>query len=88
MATSTERGDRDGKVERWLERVQARKLWEAAVPAAALLAYLINGQVALVLHHAGGHGWEIFVPASDSSETDRTLDDAALALGTEGCAGL
>jgi hypothetical protein len=44
--------------------------------------------VALVLHHAGGHGWEMFVPPSDSNEIDRTLDDAALALGTEGCAGM
>jgi hypothetical protein len=73
---------------RWLERLQARKLWEAAVPAAFVHAYRINGRVALVLHHAGGHGWEIFVPASDSNEIDHTLDDAALSLSTEGCAGL
>ena len=88
MTTRTERRDRDDKLERWLERVQARKLWEAAVPAAALHAYLINGRVALVLHHAGGHGWEMFVPASDSNEIDRTLDAAALSLGTSGCVGL
>jgi hypothetical protein len=47
MTTSTEGRDRDDKLVRWLERVQARKLWEAAVPAAALHAYRINGRVAL-----------------------------------------
>jgi hypothetical protein len=60
----------------------------AAVPGATLHAYLINGRVALVLHHAAGHGWEIFIPASCSVDVARTLDDTALALGTEGCAGL
>jgi hypothetical protein len=81
-------GTRDDKLERWLERVRARKLWVTAVPGATMHAYLINGRVALVLRHAGGHGWEMFVPASDSLDVARTLDDAALALGTEGCAGL
>jgi hypothetical protein len=80
--------NREDRLERWLERVRARKLWEAAVPGATLEAHLINGRVALLLRHAGGHGWELFVPASDSNEVTRTLDDAALALGTEGCAGL
>ncbi|HKB36505.1 MAG TPA: hypothetical protein VKD72_08635, partial [Gemmataceae bacterium] len=78
----------DDKLERWLERVHARHLWEAAVPGATLHAYLINARVALVLHHAGGCGWEMFVPASQSVDIARTLDDAALALDTEGCAGL
>jgi hypothetical protein len=68
--------------------VYARHLWVAAVPASTLHAYLINGRVALVLHHAGGCGWEIVIPASQSIDIARTLDDAALILGTEGCAGL
>jgi hypothetical protein len=88
MATNHDGQSRDDKLERWLERVYARHLWVAAAPGATLHAYLINGRVALVLHHTGGCGWEIFVPASQSVDIARTLDDAALALGTEGSAGL
>jgi hypothetical protein len=88
MTTNHEGRSRDDKLEQWLLRVQARHLWVVSVPGATLRAYLINARAALVLHHAAGHGWELFVPASSSVDIVRTLDDAALALGTEGCAGL
>ena len=74
----------------WLERVEASARWQADVPGVGTVTcYLINCQLAIVLRYAEkSAGWELFIPPSNQNSIGVTLDEAALALNVQGCAGL
>lgn len=73
----------------WLERVEARLLWQSNVKGiGTVTCYLVNQRLAMVLRYQERRGWELFVPASNENNTALTLDGAAEALGVDGCAGL
>jgi len=75
----------------WLRRVHAIQLWcqrlQDVPRGTTLVGYQVNGQLLIAIYHDNG-GFEVMVPACDKLEIDRTLDEAALRLGVEGCAGL
>jgi hypothetical protein len=52
-----------------------------------LRCYVVNGKTFIVYLFASG-GWELYRPAHDGNSTARTLDEAAVFLGCEGCRGL
>lgn len=77
IARETPREVRD-----WLDRVNARALWEQRVKGIGLLAaYAVNGRVAIVQTYDRTGGFEVFVPASQSGRIDATLAAAEVALG-------
>ena len=41
MSTDNHAGDRSDELERWLERVQARKLWATAIPGGMPSRFMI-----------------------------------------------
>lgn len=81
--------DRTGKLQDWLREHNAVQMWRVrddVDPDVQITAYVINGQEVLVVE--SDHGWNIYVPASDSSKVDDTLADAEKRLKIEGSASL
>lgn len=81
---------RRATLDAWLDRVGAYEQWQTVIEhtGATVTGYLINCRVAIVVRYAEGHGWELYVPASDRNRIVDCLDAAAIALKVEGCAGL
>ena len=85
-------------LEAWIDRVDARQQWSQRVNAtgSTVTAYLVNGtrdgktmsRLFLVLSYPDDHGWELLIPSTFENSTEASIDNAALLLGTEGCAGL
>lgn len=78
------------KLDKWLERNEAHKLFEQLVRgqhrSLVLEFWSINGQLLIVMHQESG--WDLFLPASDKNDVVATLDAAAERLNCLGCADL
>jgi hypothetical protein len=83
-------GPRRKALEAWIERINARPMYETESPNhnTLLTVFACNGRVFVVMTYTEYDGFDLFVPAHSSNSIALTLDAAALALGVEGCAGL
>ena len=85
-------------LDKWLERVGAKLMWQLdGAPGTQVKftsCYLINLKPVIVLTYF--RGWDVFIPSytkfpmdeQKANDTIQSLDGAAIALGTMGCAGL
>lgn len=83
-ATKMVRADR---LQQFLEKNNARRLWESQQPGVTVSCYSILGTVVIVTVFAGRNraGWELYVPAAKSNKIEDTLASAAAFIGN-GCA--
>lgn len=76
-------------LDKWLERVGAKLMWRQKIKPGGwyMEAWRINQRIVIVQDWEPD-GWELYIPASDKNDVESTLDETALRLGVEGCAGL
>lgn len=80
---------RDEKLAAWLDRVDARMIWYVKKPGGGRIEkWLVGKSVVMIDYFANGHGWDIFVPSTDTNRVDIAIDEAAVKCGVEGCRGL
>lgn len=82
-------GDKMVKADRlgqFLEKNNARRLWETQQPGVTVAAYSIFGTVVVTTVFAGRNraGWELYIPAAKTNKVDDTLQAAAAFIGN-GC---
>lgn len=85
----------------WLKRIGADRLWRYGDKQFDIIGYAVNGEksrnvfiVTVQYSRQTAHeaqevrGWNIYVPSTNENKTELCIDEAAIKLGVEGCAGL